>query len=183
MLSDHSINMSVDIALHVFILFTFLSIFFFAYVSKLEKQNVNDTTNSVINEETNGFLNELDKWDKKLDIGINWKNVDKIAIDMQKDYNKNVSSIEDNNKKLLKTSIIIIVVIFILLIASIIFIKYYTTYDLKLKHIIITNIIIFSITGFIEYLFFTLVATKYVPFTPDFTAKTVLDRIKYNINN
>ena len=42
MLSDHSINMSVDIALHVFILFTFLSIFFFAYVSKLEKQNVND---------------------------------------------------------------------------------------------------------------------------------------------
>jgi len=69
------------------------------------------------------------------------------------------------------------------LIASIIFIKYYTKYDLKLKHIIITNIIIFSITGFIEYLFFTLVATKYTPFTPDFTAKTVLDRIKYNINN
>ena len=183
MLSEHSINMSVDIALHVFILFTFLSIFFFAYISKLEKQNINDTTNSVINEQTDKFLNELDNWDKKINIGINWKNVDKLAIDMQNENNKNVTYIEDNNKNLLKTSIIIIVVIFILLIASIIFIKYYTKYDLKLKHIIITNIIIFSITGFIEYLFFTLVATKYTPFTPDFTAKTVLDRIKYNINN
>lgn len=183
MISDYSINMSVDIALHVFILFTFLTLFFFLNVSKLEKQSIDDTTNNLINDQANSFLNELDKWDKKLNTNINWKNVDKIAINMQEKYKDKVPYIENNNNNLLKNSIIIIIIIFILLIAFIIFIKYYTNIDLKLKHIIISNIIVFSITGFIEYLFFTQVATKYVPFTPDFTSKTVLERIKYNINN
>lgn len=175
--------MSVDIALHVFILFTFLTIFFFLYISKLEKQSVDDITNTVINNQTGNFLDEIDKWDKKLSIGVKWQNLDKIALDMKTEYGKTVPSIQNNNNNLLKISIITIIVIFILLILYILFIKYFTSYDLKLKHIIITNIIIFSITGLTEYLFFSEVAIKYSPVTPDFTSKTVLERIKYNINN
>ena len=183
MISDHSVNMSVDIGLHIFILFTFLTIFFFAYVSKLEKQSVDDTTNNLINDQTVTFLNELNSWDIKLNTGIKWDNVDKLAINMQNQYHTSVPYIEDNNKNLLKNSIIIIIIIFILLVLTIIFIKYFTKYDLQLKNIIITNIIVFSITGIIEYLFFTQVAIKYIPFTPDFTSKTILERVKHNINN
>ena len=144
--------MSVDIGLHIFILFTFLTIFFFAYVSKLEKQSVDDTTNNLINDQTVTFLNELNSWDIKLNTGIKWDNVDKLAINMQNQYHTSVPYIEDNNKNLLKNSIIIIIIIFILLVLTIIFIKYFTKYDLQLKNIIITNIIVFSITGIIEYI-------------------------------
>ena len=45
------------------------------------------------------------------------------------------------------------------------------------------NLIIFSITGLIEYLFFANVASKYVPVTPDVISKTMLERAKYNIDN
>ena len=43
------------------------------------------------------------------------------------------------------------------------------------------NVIIFSITGIIEYLFFMNVASKYIPVTPDIISNTMLERVKQNI--
>jgi len=42
------------------------------------------------------------------------------------------------------------------------------------------NIIIFSITGLIEYFFFMNVASKYVPVMPNEITDTMLERIKHN---
>ena len=182
MISERSINLSIDIALHVLILFTFLTIFFFVYVSKLEKQSINNVTTSLIQDQTSTFLEKIDIWDKKLGVDIDWKKLDDLSQNMEKNYNKEVPEIKKNNNNLLKNSIIIIVVIFIILNGVIFYFNFFTNYKIHMWHIIITNIIIFSITGVIEYLFFMKVASKYIPVTPDFTSTSVLDRIKYNIN-
>lgn len=183
MISEHSINLSIDIALHVLILFTFLTIFFFVYITKLEKQSINDITSSVIEEKTNTFLDQLDNWNKKLQVGdIDWKKLDKITENLKQNYTQEAPAITQNNNRLLRNSIIIIVVIFVVLNGVILYLNLFTTYKIHMMHIVITNIIIFSITGAIEYLFFMNVASKYIPVTPDYTANTVLDRVKYNIN-
>ena len=54
--------------------------------------------------------------------------------------------------------------------------------NINISHILIMNLIIFSITGIIEFLFFNFVASKYIPVTPDTISNTALERLKYNIN-
>ena len=56
-------------------------------------------------------------------------------------------------------------------------------YDIHIGHILLINFIIFSITGLIEYFFFTKVASKYVPVMPNEISDTMLERIKHNIDN
>lgn len=186
--NDYKINFSLDIALHVLILFTFLTIFFFAYISKLEKENLNNITNDVVVNKTSSLLDGIDGWQTKLnnwndkfDINIDWKVLDGIGDTLVQNSKDESPEIKKNNDNLFKYSIIAIIIAFVLFIGITIFLKYYMKYDIHIKHILIMNLIIFSITGGIEYLFFKNVASKYVPVTPDFTTNTVLDRIKYNI--
>lgn len=185
---NYNINFYLDIGLHVLILFTFLTIFFFAYISKLEKQNLDNVTNNIILEKTNYILdstknwqNNLNNWNKNFNININWKNIDCIANKLIESSKDQTPEIKKNNDNLFKESIIIIIIAFFVFVSITLFFKYYMKYDIDIKHILFINLIIFSFTGMIEYLFFKYVATKYVPVTPDFTSKTVLNRIKTNI--
>lgn len=185
---DYKVNFSLDIGLHVLILFTFLTIFFFAYISKLEKQNLDNVTNNVIIEKSDSILNSIDdwqnnlnNWNKNFDIEINWKTIDCIADKLIEDSKDVSPKIKQNNDDLFKGSIIAICTAFFLFIGLTLFLKYYMKYDIHVKHILIMNFVIFSLTGLIEFLFFQDVASKYIPVTPDFTTNTVLERIKTNI--
>jgi hypothetical protein len=185
--SEYNINFGLDIALHVLILFTFLTVFFFAYISKLEKQNLNNVTDGLIDEKTNDLLNTVDQWQNKLntwntnfDIKIDWNTVDNIADNLIEKSKDQTPKIKENNDKLFKESMIIISSLFILFIGIVVFLML-LGYNIHLKHIIIVNVIIFSLTGLVEYLFFTNVASKYIPVNPNFTTNTILDRLKKNI--
>ena len=70
--------------------------------------------------------------------------------------------------------------LFILLVGMIIIYKY-LGYNLHLREIFIENIVIFAFVGLIEYLFFTQIASKYIPVTPDVAGTTILQRIDDNI--
>jgi hypothetical protein len=157
---DYNINFSLDIALHVLILFTFLTIFFFAYVSKLEKQTLDSTVTGAISENTDNFLNDFDGITKKYNVNVDWNTVNNIADNLIKNSQGEVPEIKSNNQKLFTGSIIAISVAFVLFISTVIFLKYYLRYDIHIGHILLMNVIIFSITGLIEYLFFTNVASK-----------------------
>jgi hypothetical protein len=178
---DYVTNFSLDIALHVLILFTFLAIFFFAYVSKLEKQSLDNTISDVINNKTNTFLTEFDQISKKYDINVNWNIINNMGDNLIKNSQGEVPEIKKNNDNLFKGSIITIITGFILFTIIVIFLKYYMKYDVHIGHILLINIIIFSLTGVIEYLFFMNVASKYIPVTPDVISDTILERIKYNL--
>ena len=179
----YNINFSLDIALHVLILFTFLTIFFFAYVSKLEKQTLDDTISNSVTDNTNTLLTDINQLSQKYNIKINWDVINKIAATLIKNSQGEVPQIRENNDRLYKGSMIAIIVGFILFISTTIFLKYYMKYDVHIEHILLMNLIIFSITGLIEYFFFTKVASKYVPVMPNEISDTMLERIKRNIDN
>ena len=179
---EYITNFSLDIVLHVLILFTFLTIFFFAYVSKLEKQSLDNTVSNVINNNTDVFLTKFDEFTKKYDVKVKWNIINNIADNLVKNSQGEVPEIKQNNYRLFKDSVIAIIVGFIVFIISVIFLKYYMNYDVHIGHIILLNIVIFSITGIIEYLFFMNVASKYIPVTPDVISNTILERLKYILN-
>ena len=182
MINNYNINFGLDILFHVFILFTFLTIFFFSYVSSLEKQNLTELTTNIINNDTNVTMNKLNELSSKFNYNINWKSLDTIASNLIESSKKNIPEIEQNNEKLFNLSIIIFSVLFIFIILLILYLKFFTSFDIHLRHILITNLIIFSITGLVEYIFFAYVASKYTPIMPDTISNTILDRLKTNIN-
>ena len=176
----HNLNFSLDVALHVLILFTFLTIFFFAYVSKLEKQSLDNTITNSVSDNTNTLLNDIKQLSQKYNIKINWNTINEIADKLVKNSQGEVPEIKENNEQLYKGSMIVIIVGYLLFIGIIIFLKYYMGYDIHIGHILLMNIIIFSITGLIEYFFFMNVASKYVPVMPNEISDAMLERIKYN---
>lgn len=181
---DSSASYNINITLHVLILFTFLTIFFFTFLSQVEVKNVNNVMTKLVGDQTKNTLDLIkSNSDKIPELSISKDNLSTVANNMEKSSKVPIKSISDNNKKLKKTSIIMISCIFIFLIGMIIYYKVYKKYDIGFSHILIENLIIFSFAGVIEYLFFTNVAVKYVPVTPDVATSSILDGIKDKFNN
>ena len=110
----YNINFSLDIALHVLILFTFLTIFFFAYVSKLEKQTLDDTITNSVKDNTDTLLTDINQLSQKYNIKVNWDEVNNIAATLVKNSQGEVPQIKENNDRLYKSSMIAIIIGFIL---------------------------------------------------------------------
>lgn len=179
----NNLSLSVDITLHILILFTFLSVFFFLYISKLEKDNLNGIIQSAVSDNTASILTSLDKIQTKIpnDIKVNWKELQKYSDKFIADSKNESPNIKKNNERLMWTSGIFIGVMMIVLITMIIVGRFVLHYDLGLKHILIMNLIIFSIAGLLEFLFFKYVASQYIPVTPDVAINEVLNEMKKKI--
>ena len=104
---QYNINFSLDIVLHILILFTFLTVFFCAYVSKLEKQSLDNTVTNTINDNTYNFLNEFDQISNKYDVKVDWNIVNNIADNLIKNSQGEVPEIK-KAKKIVKKRLIII---------------------------------------------------------------------------
>jgi hypothetical protein len=181
---DSSASYNINITLHVLILFTFLTIFFFTFLSQVEVKNVNNVMSQLVDGQTKNTLDLIkSNSDKIPELSISKDNLSNVANNMEKSSKVPIKSISDNNKKLKKISIIMISCIFLLLVGMIIYYKVYKKYDIGFSHILIENLIIFSFAGIIEYLFFTNVAVKYVPVTPDVASSSILDGIKDKFKN
>lgn len=159
-----------SIILHIFLLFTFLSLLFWLVTRKLEEKSLYKEINKSIED-------QLSK------ISIN----SSIFTEDDYSYLKNLYSGEnvakkDNNNLLLKLNIIIIIALFLFLFLSV-FIRYkICKQKINFSEILIQNLIILIIAGIIEYFFLTNVVNKYVSIMPSEIPKkiekTILDKIK-----
>ena len=184
MVSLEQANYSINISLHVFILFTFLTVFFFAFISKVSKKSIKDAFGDIINKQVGNVLTKIDDLDQKLSSKlptINWKNVNDIAVKIEENAQGDLPEIKKNNSRLLLIGIAIIVTLFLLVCGLFAYFKLYKKYDISIWHIIGENIVIFIFIGLVEFLFFTKIATKYIPVTPDFVAISILERVKTNM--
>jgi hypothetical protein len=185
MITGNQATHSLNIGLHVFILFTFLIIFFFTFTAQLEKDIINSELKSFIKDNVKNTMTNIDSLDKDINqkSTIDWEKINNLAAKIDKASVTDSPSIAKNNKKLLILGIVSIITIFFILTIAYIIFKFYFKLDINLKKIFIENLVLFSVIGVIEYLFFTKVSVKYIPVTPDFVVLTVLDRIKLNISN
>jgi hypothetical protein len=181
MISSTKANYTINIGIHVLILFSFLSLFFFLYISHLEKTKVNDELNNLLSHEISGVLDHVDSslHPSKLE----WEKINTFAVETQKNSQGDLPFITRNNRNLLYYGIGIIASICILLIGLYIYYTKILHININLKHIIMENCITFIFIGVIEILFFNFIASKYIPVPPVTSSNTVLERIKNNIND
>jgi len=176
---DQKLSFTINLLFHVFILLTFLTLFFFKYISKLTESHLDAELKSMIDVQTDQFMLYVDKKDtNKL---IRWDVVNNVSANMIQDSKQNVKYITDNNENLYNNSICVLYMFVVLIIVLVTYFMFRGV-DLNLKFILLENFVIFAFVGMIEIYFFLNIASKYIPILPDEAVKLVFSRLKYNIS-
>lgn len=173
------VGIFINIVIHMFILFVFLSLFFFFYISKKEQEKLNQEVD-ILSGKIPGILSSIKKNDKnhiiQWDILKKNTEIEKSINDIDLD-----GYIEKNNKNLKYLSIII--AICMLFLSFGVYFYNRNNPNLDISYIIKENIIIFLFIGTIEFMFFKYVASKYSPIYPVDISLTISNRIKEKIEN
>lgn len=169
------INYSTNIAIHIFILFAFLSTFFILYVSKLEKSNMESEFKTLINNYLTTGYNNLSSAQK-----INFHQiVSSIPIENLIQLNSTPDpAVTVNNSWLFSMIITINIFIFLFITLGISLLYFSCNKCIPLGKILLENLIIFAFVGTVEFLFFKNVAIKYIPAPPSLLLNSVIESLK-----
>jgi len=152
-----TIEFFINCLIHIFILFSILTVFFILYISKLEVTTFKKEIDEFIGNEIDIGLDGLDTTKKNALLTI-LKNVDFTKI---KTYESTEAKyVRYNNRWLITLSVSIIVFISILIILLIIILYYGCKMCIDITKLIKENMITFLFVGTIEVLFFLYVATQ-----------------------
>lgn len=164
---------SLNIVLHMMILFTFLSIFFFAYISKVEEQTFKDEIGGLLEK---SIMNAMQAHKEQITPVVH--QIKPALVYIQNQYST-------PERVTLRTNIMIkFLAAFTVLLLLCIFITIVLTSILECKHsvpvgkLVIENVILFIFVGIVEYMFFTNIAIKYIPSPPTLLVKTIINRLK-----
>jgi len=174
--TDKVLAFVINLLCHVFILLTFLTFFFFLYISKLTAEHIDTEMKKMVTEKTSELMKNLDQKLKPND--ISWQAVNIVSSAFQMKCQGNLKSIEDNNLELYDSSVCFL---FLFGLVILILISYFMIRDVKLglKFIMVENFVIFTFVGMIEIYFFLNIASKYIPISPDTATIAITDRLKY----
>jgi hypothetical protein len=176
-MASKPITSSVNIIVHVIILFSFLSLFFFMYISKVESSAFKDEMGGLVEDKINNLLDE-----------------NPIIIDQLQPIKSNIASIAslyespsqttvERNISLKFLSAFTVLSLMGILLTIILTVSLECKESVNLPQILIENIVIFACIGMVEYMFFTRVAIKYVPVVPSTMVDTILHTLKTSVQN
>lgn len=168
---------ALDVMIHILILFTFLSLFFFMYVSKIETgafqneigDNLEKSVTDILDRNRNKVLPTLNR----IRPGLN---------QLQNTYSMPMKYSTEKNRLLRFTSIFIALLLLCAILSIVITLKFDCGKDSGIWHIIIENVIVFIFIGIVEYWFFTNIAIKYIPTSPSLMVDTMIDTVKQELN-
>lgn len=152
----------INIYMHVLILFCFLTLFYIFVISKIETNLMTTEINSQISNGLNNSINNLTPNESR-----NFKMLKVLPFDaLKREYSKPDQSYTIYNTWLFRTAYIINGMLFFGFILSILLLTYSCGNCTNLKNIILHNAIVFTLVGGVEYMFFTHIASKFVPTKP-----------------
>ena len=169
-----NLSFFVNSIIHVFILLTIISAFFFVYVSRLATSKFHDELADVINDNLAPAIEKADKnqYIKKILQQMN-------LSQMIQYFSQESESTTIENSWLMKTTIIIIVGLVIVTIIILVVIKLFCE-KIPFGSILRENIILFSLIGIVEVLFFLFIAKNFIPTKPSLVMETVVSSLKDN---
>lgn len=170
--SPDGINMIVDGVLHVLILASILTAFYFLVASKLGK--------SVLRKELkNNIEDNLVPALKNADTNNQIKNaIQQVDFEKLKSIYQNDSEVTVNQNKWIETVTIgSLIALFVVLFVIVTMLRTFCT-SVPIGRIVKENLILFSLVGMVEVLFFLNVGRKFVPTKPSLIVETVIDSIK-----
>ncbi len=160
-MNEYYVNLFFSIFLHILLLFIFLTIFYWTVISKTESKTLYTELNK-------GIDNNLSNIHISKDILT-----PKTIQILESFYAGKNETVERNNKQLLEFNIVIIVFIFIAFLITYAVRRLFCKQGFNFTEVIGENILILGIVGFIEYMFFMNIASKYVPILPSFLPKAI----------
>lgn len=182
MITAKEAHHGINLGFHIWILFSFLTIFFFTFISRKEKSAITRELNSAIDNRVPEVLNSVDNLSQKFGDKIKWDKVNDAAKKFEQKYNGPDPDIAKHNNKLILTAVIICTVLLILLIGAMVYFSYYRKLDIEIGVILVDNFFIAIFVGIIEMLFFMNIALKYAPVTTSDMVNQLVDRAEYHIN-
>jgi len=179
MITPENSHQGVNIAVHMWILFVFLTVFFFTFIAKTERKADRSELSDIIKKETPIVFDSLDKAAGDY---IQWNKINDIAEKIKTRYKGKDPLIDQHNNKLLKTAIIICGAFLFIIIAVIMYFTLYKKYHIGLKEILSENLLITVLVGIVEAVFFFNITLKFVPVTTSDLITDLVDRTEYQIN-
>jgi len=173
----------LNILIHILILFSFLSILFFAYISHVEEKSINREVKKAVNKEIDNGLQLLEKYKSYLDKNKLIRSLRNVSNYLTKTSDDSSEEIRKNNTWLIKLSITTIISLIIVIFILLVYFILYRKDIIQFKEILMENLFIFVFVGIIEYWFFANIVSKYVPVMPTLLSKTFFGNIKNKIRS
>ena len=105
-------------------------------------------------------------------------NIEGIKNNLKEKYSQPYDLTVNNNKNLFNSLLIINILLWTAFIIIVLILKFGCNSNLHIGTIIIENLIVFSIVGLIEFMFFDKIISKFIPVMPSFISSFGLDTIK-----
>lgn len=169
-------NFLINLMLHSLILFTFLSLFFHFFISKVSKKAFNHEINGQIGNVMGKFLPLL-RANPLYDVIK--QNIDKNIVLLP--YQVPDKKVKKANNRLLRNLLIANVVGWLVFFGVIYYLKSINA-KINLLETLGENLIVFAFVGAAEYYFFTRIALKFIPVEPSFISKQFLEQLKTQFN-
>lgn len=158
---EQYINLFFSVYLNIFLLFCFLTVFFWVVISKTEAQTINKEIVSGINKNLQNVHISSDIFKEP------------AANYLQKYYEGENSVVRRNNNELFTFNIAFIVLLLIGFLTGI-FVRYaFCGKGINWTEVILENLIVLILVGGIEYYFFVNIAIKYVPVLPSYLPNVI----------
>ena len=169
---------SLNVLIHVIILFTFLAGLFFLYISKIEASAFQSELGDVIEK---SVVKLLDTHPKVVGI-VEKPETKKVLTALIPLYDKPDRYIYERNVTVKFLAMFTVLTLFAIILSIVLTEKLDCKKDIGLKHIVMENVVIFICIGIVEYMFFTKVAMKFVPTPPSLLSDTIISAIKTNLS-
>lgn len=170
---------SLNILFHSIILFTFLSLFFFLYISKIEQQAFQDELKGLISDNLLKSLNTV----PESVLAPTLKTILPELDAVQQLYQGETKFTQERNILIKFSSTFIVLLMLALFLTIILTLKFGCDRSVKnVGFIVLENLLIFAFIGMVEYTFFTKIAIKYIPTTPSLMIQSLINAFKQQLN-
>jgi len=167
------LEVPINIYVHCLILVTVLSAIFIYYISKVIKKEVNHALHQNISSVIHKLDTSMIPHDVKEKLKKFFENVD-----LKKAFNKDSPTTTLNNDWLFTTIPMVVGLLYLGLFVLLYMLRFAQVELPDMMEILKINIITFAFIGIVEYIFFTRVASKYIPVPPSLIARTFLQDVK-----
>lgn len=159
--ASHDTQFQINVVLHIFILFTILSIFYLSFISKVETDALNYELDQIIDEGIGANVKKLPNNLKRF--------LKEVPIEqIQKLYNQPDPVRELNNQWVSRSIITMSLTLLVSLLLIVYVLKSGCNTCIDYSALFWENLITFLFVGTVEGAFFIYIAFKYIPVAPSF---------------
>lgn len=170
-------NTSLNVIMHIIILFTFLAGLFFIYISKVEANALKNEFGDIVEKIVTKILERY-----PIVTAENKEEIIKL-VDFAIPFYTQPSKATVERNIMVKFLSVFTILLFVSIFLSIyLTIRFECGKDVGLLRIAVENIVIFVLVGIVEFVFFTKVAMKYIPTSPSLISQTIINTIKENLD-